>query len=260
MIALRVYGDTSPSILKTAPLHKGLVLIVNGEEIIEEGLGFGVPVVKYPDHTYFAGSASVYADHNEKTIHIHFVMDTVNTNSLTHRPILTQLKQLANLLYQRSHYYRTLIAPVTRWRARTQLGINKFYRVPRRGEVHITYAIQQHSVIVTVDLSRLSSANWQTVTLLNEQGASIFTCYCDTSGLILNNEEIGVWDLVSARRAWLTSDTANFAFGVTTTQACTLRRGREQQTNYLSWAGFAYEMKSPRTHFHYTIQIQTKRP
>lgn len=257
-MALRVYGDTSPPNLKTALLQKGLILVFKNEEVVEEGLGFGVPVVEYPDHTYFAGKAKVFIDHQLNLIHIYFLMDTVNTNKITNHIFLKQLKRGLNLLYKRSHRYRTMIAPLIKWRANTKIGTNRFYRVEQQGEVHVTYKIQGHCIYVTADLSQL--ANWQTVTLLNEQGALTFTRYSDTSGRNMTNDEIGVWDRVFASRATLKSLDNNISFEVSSSQSCVLRRGRELQNGYLSWAGLAYEITPPQTHFHYSIHLRANQP
>jgi len=59
-LRLRIYSDTRPFTWKTADLQKGLIFVCNGEEMVGEGTGFGVPVLKYLDDTYFSGSAHVY--------------------------------------------------------------------------------------------------------------------------------------------------------------------------------------------------------
>ena len=79
-ISCRLYNDTRPHCLETAALQKGLVLIVDGKEVIEEGVGFGVPVVLYKDEPYFSSSAecSILNDGNRKILVKSFVMDTVS--------------------------------------------------------------------------------------------------------------------------------------------------------------------------------------
>ncbi len=54
-VVLGVHLDTKPWNMKTADLQKGLILIYNGVDVIGEGTGFGVPILKYSDETYFSG-------------------------------------------------------------------------------------------------------------------------------------------------------------------------------------------------------------
>ena len=79
-LSVRIYADSRPHCMETAPLHKGLVLMLDNQEVIEEGMGFGVPVVKYVDKTYFSSSAYVSIQENQSvyTIKKTYVLDTIS--------------------------------------------------------------------------------------------------------------------------------------------------------------------------------------
>ena len=59
LISLRVYRDARPRNLKIANLQKGLILVYEGNELVGEGTGFGLPVLVCSDQTYFSGSSTI---------------------------------------------------------------------------------------------------------------------------------------------------------------------------------------------------------
>ena len=78
---MRVYPDNSPKNMEIAALQKGLVLVYNGSELIEEGAGFGVPITKYFNRTFFSRTATVYIkeqDENSVLIKKVFLLDAIS--------------------------------------------------------------------------------------------------------------------------------------------------------------------------------------
>ena len=58
-LSLMAYPDAQPHIGKIDELQKGLVLAADGAILIEEGFGFGVPIVRYGDTTFQARRANL---------------------------------------------------------------------------------------------------------------------------------------------------------------------------------------------------------
>ena len=60
-LVLHAYSDTRPHVGKITPLQKGLVLVQDGQELIEEGYGFGTPIVVLGGRSYLSQHAGVSA-------------------------------------------------------------------------------------------------------------------------------------------------------------------------------------------------------
>jgi hypothetical protein len=78
-LEVRLYADTRPHCGKVARLQKGLVLVVDGRERIEEGFGLGLPIVEAGGEAYLSRHASVSQTAN--TLVKHYAMDTLDTPS-----------------------------------------------------------------------------------------------------------------------------------------------------------------------------------
>jgi cellulose synthase/poly-beta-1,6-N-acetylglucosamine synthase-like glycosyltransferase len=121
-----------PHVGKTASLAKGLVLETLKGPVAGEGMGFGVPLVRYPEGDYFSGSA------------------TVVDISTPGQPGWVKTFQLDRLGVD---------------------GDRSFVAVPSRGQVVVTYRLSGGTVNITVITAGLQSG-FQQFVLLNEQSSA----------------------------------------------------------------------------------------
>jgi cellulose synthase/poly-beta-1,6-N-acetylglucosamine synthase-like glycosyltransferase len=121
-----------PHLGKTAALAKGLVLETLQGPVAGEGMGFGAPLVRYPEGDYFSGSATVV---------------DISTPLQAGWLKTFQLDRLG------------------------VDGDRSFEAVPSRGQVEVTYLLSGGTVDITVTATGLTSG-FQQFVVLNEQSSA----------------------------------------------------------------------------------------
>lgn len=257
VLSVRLYPDHRPNHLETSPLHKGLVLLYRGREVVEEGVGFGVPVVKYSDKTYFPGEASVSLD-DACTLTKVYTLNMVSVKKLgaagyiDDRLYSTLRKNFERLYLQKK--LKGLFNKVMEIRDALKVT-TEFQTVKPRGRVTVTYRCQPNRVGVEADFSDLKLDGCKELLMLNEQGASLFGMYTDSNAKALMGAGIGAWDRVGAESASLQSTDGRLRFAVFSRPSSVLYRGYERTRKRFSWAGLSYSIKPGVKSFSYSIDL-----
>jgi hypothetical protein len=235
-LELRLYADPRPHTGKVARLQKGLVLVVDGEERIEEGFGFGLPLIQVGEQAYLSRSASV--ERIGETLVKRYEMDTIDTPSGFLR--------------------------------------RKYEPVPSIGTVVISYTVESRAkestqeaswppsrIHVAVDFSELR-VPWKQAYVMNEQGARFFTRY-EEPGLAVEGQAFGKWQPTTAARGCIVAQDRSVQFCVETEEAIPKYYGRERYNQYywvgmyvLSWAGLDLELEAPLDRFEYEIEVERR--
>ncbi len=222
--SLRLYADPRPHVGKITGLQKGLVWVAQGRELIEEGYGFGCPIVEIEGRSYNSRHAEteVISTENGARLVKRYRIDTGDT-------------------------------PIRFLR-------RKYRPVPSQGVVSVTYDMQLPGIIdIEADFTQLKGA-WQRVYLMNEQGAGVFRYYRDERGTRYEPHEVGIWDTGSTGQACFETADGQYAFCVQPGQADAVHFGRERYLQYnwrgiyyLSWAGIDLVVDGPRDSYRYRV-------
>ena len=251
--------------METATLQKGLVLVYDGVELVEEGMGFGVPVAIYRDEPYFSSTAQcrIYENGGRKTLEKSFAMDTVSRKRIGEEAYFNG--GLYSIFHRIFHAVYTLNLPLTSVFERfiasaSAVGFNtEFVRVKPRGFVTLRYALQGDSVLFEASFDHLEKCGCEQVVLLNEQGADFFERYFDSSGQTLNSSEIGAWQPVRACEATLHNSREKIGFSLRSQPNAVLLRGREAIKGRYSWVGLSYSLRSLKKTFKYFVRLECAR-
>ena len=263
-LSVRLYKDCRPNCLETGALQKGLVLLLDGRELIEEGVGFGVPVVKYEDKTFFSSSAevSIQKAGSDCTITKAYTLDTVSLKKFGRATymddaIYSPARKTFQKLYLKHKKLTPLFNKVMELRDLANIK-TEFITVKPRGKVIINYHCQPTAINIQADFSRVLLNKCCEVLVLNEQGSSFFQKYADSNGLNLLGNKIGAWETVTADHASLQSTKGQISFSLQNDRDATLFRGWESTRKRFSWAGLSYSMRPNNGTFNYSIGLSLK--
>jgi hypothetical protein len=261
---VRIYPDSRPHCLETAPLHKGLVLILDNQEIIEEGMGYGVPVVKYKDKTYFSSTAqvSIYQKQSKCNIKKTYTLDAISRKKIWRSSYIDDdVYSLARKTFAKLYLKHKKVSPlfnnvmVLRNMAKIK---TEFQKVKPKGTVAVNYEIQPVAINVSIDFSDLTLDGCEELLVLNEQGSNTFDTYVDSNGLTLSGRQIGGWDKVTANQASMSSGKKQIAFCLQKNRIASLFRGWENTRGRFSWAGLNYSLNPGNRIFDYSIRLDFK--
>jgi hypothetical protein len=256
--SLRIYHDPILQQFKTDQLQKGLVINWKGVDLVGEGMGFGVPVVKYSDDVYFSKNADFSlpgeASQLKKTFRIDGV-ERIRMGRMGKVQIPNPLWRLFAYVYRSSLSFNRLIIRMDQAaRKRVNAG-SKFITVNDRGSISVTYEMYPGKVHVHFDLTSLNKEKCHRIFILNEQGSRFFRRYTDSHGNDLKNEEIMAWGKVKAEKASFSDMDSSLGFSLRNRNNSIMWSGRETHLD-LAWAGLIYEISPRLETFDYDIFIE----
>ncbi|MGE5575362.1 MAG: hypothetical protein ACM3UL_04440 [Ignavibacteria bacterium] len=262
-LSVRVYEDCRPNCLETGALQKGLVLMLDGFELIEEGMGFGLPIVKYQDKTFFSSTANVSITKvgSEWIITKVYTLDTVSIKkfgqaSYIDDGLYSPLRKIFQTLYLKHKKLSPLFNKAMELRDLANVK-TEFVVVKPRGTITVTYKCRPTTIDIQADFSGVALNKCLEMLMLNEQGSNTFQKYSDSNGSNLICSKIGAWGKITSKYASLMSMNGQISFSLRNRENVTFFRGWERTRNRFSWAGLSYSIVPNNSVFAYTISLKS---
>ena len=253
----------------TLRLQRGLLLFDDGRDLSEEGVGFGVPVLKRGLQTVFPGGmeltvASGGSDWDWQ-VTAAYRLDLVERlvarrgDAVRPRLVYAAKDSLAAVHRRVPALRRPLTALSIAMRRR--LGWETAY-VPAGlvATVPVTYTARAGDGVVSVDvdLTGVPADPVTEVVLMNELGAGQFDRYEDSSGATRSGAAVGTWDEVHAATASFLGSHRRVAFTLARVPGARLMRGREAVAGRLAWTGFGYVLRPGTRRFAYELRFERR--
>lgn len=224
-------------------LQKGAVLVFNGGELAEEGLGIGAPVCLYGDGARFSLDAATFVDNSKIVPSIVKIYDMNAIESKRFRGTTIkrgsyglQFLRILEKAYRgirRLHVGATMMLDVV-----SMMGLrNEYVESCSKGQISVTYERSEGSLQIDVNFERLAMEGLQALIIGNEQGGRLFTEYRDSLGGRLKERQIEPWRPITAEWATLSSPEFGIGFRLRRPGGWRIVRGREVVENRISWSG-----------------------
>jgi hypothetical protein len=240
-------------------IQKGLVLGLGNRDLSEEGVGFGLPVLKIGSQPLFPGSWRISTTKLNELflIKADFEMnlraEMARKGKIINNGLICQARDAFSRIHQEHPRFRNWISVSSR-ALKKRLDIKDvFSRVPDLALVSASYLISDSGIDVKFKFPVVRGCT--EIIILNEQGANCFDTYKDSDGLILKEEKIGSWDQIKAKEASFIDPTDGLMFSLKRVQGtkaeARMFRGRELAAGCLAWSGLAYVLPPETEEFAY---------
>jgi glycosyltransferase involved in cell wall biosynthesis len=203
---------------KTAQLAKGVTFIVGGYSAAGEGVGLGVPIVRYADGWVFPRTSTTIdmSTSTEAKWQRVFELDEIGGDALAG-------------------------------------GGFDFAPIASRGRIAVTYTIDATGVAIDVQPPQLAPGYTQ-VGILNEESGA-FNDFADSSQTLIDSR-FGSWVPVSGDWARLRSGGLGVEWSLPSIPGAQLYAGREVSTPSFDWAGLDYIFSGLFSGARYHINVQ----
>ena len=258
-------GLTGQGAYPTARLQRGWLLINAGQELVEEAVGFGVPVLKRGLQTIFpgevelasAGSGAIREVTARFRLNLEEKMARPGAASVRSR-WLYALKNLLAAVIRQSVLLRDPLSALSNMLRRTFGWETIFEASGFDASLAVVYRVDAQTGVIRVDVDTgdLPESGVTEIIMMNEQGARPFDWYRDSGEISLRGSAIGCWDEVTAEEASFVSEAHHLAFTLRQVNGARLYRGRELTGTRLAWAGFGYSFPPTAAKISYEIRIE----
>ncbi|HKV88726.1 MAG TPA: glycosyltransferase [Candidatus Dormibacteraeota bacterium] len=206
---------------KTGHLAKGVSLVVGGRSVAGEGMGFGVPIVRYPDGWVYSRTAT-----------------TQDLSTATHA-VWTRTFQLDEIGGDSAHAYR-------------------FVPIDSRGAIQLTYTVDPSGVSVSVKPLWLAPGYMQ-LGILNEQSATFDDFASGDHAGSMVGADFPNWIATSGPWARLRSGSLRVEWSLPSLPGAELYAGRELVSGGFDWAGLDYMFPASFAGTSYHINVEEAR-
>ena len=243
-------------------IQKGLILVHDNKDLSEEGVGFGVPVLKFGQKTIFPGYGRITIRKDEDTTFVNIDYD-LNLAEMTYvkgrrieSGIFYKIAGYFSRLHRKYPFSRKLLTRCSIAMRRAFAIETRFEETAPAGLVKVEYNICTDGIIhIRADLSTVKKERCTEVMIMNEQGAEYFDTCCDSEGTHLIRNEIGSWSETFSNEVSFIDPHNNIAFTLSRVRGSRMFFGRELLKNRLAWSGLAYSLTPAKLNFAYDIRI-----
>lgn len=245
----------------TSKIAGGLLIRKDGEDLSEEGVGFGLPVLKFGDEAAFPGRSwhNLRMEGETAVVEIGYELNLVSRLSLGDRLIdiegLCRVKGRVDRLHRDHRSIRRAMGFGSALFRRALSVETRLLEADPFGWARVVHTISPGGDILVRARCWPEAEGCTEVAIMNEQGASGFDRYIDSEGLDLSGEEIGSWERTRADWGGFADPGRHLSFKVWRAAGAELFYGREVKPGRLAWAGLSQVAAMPNGEIEYRIEV-----